>query len=153
MKTLKHILITLLLLTGAQWAQAQAPPPPPQEPRPVPVLVLTETKAEPIGGFENFYRIINKNLQYPDRAYHLGIEGKVYVEFTVEKDGTLSNFNIARGLMGADCNEEAIRVLKLSPLWRPLTQAGRKATSKFVIPIRFKLLEAQQKKKEKQKKK
>ncbi|EAY31589.1 energy transducer TonB [Microscilla marina] len=136
MKKQYYFLLAFLLLGLSQFALAQVPPPPPVKPAPPLVVAFTETKAQPVGGFNNFYRFIHQNLRYPDLAYNLGVEGRVYVEFVVEKDGSLSQFEVVKRL-GSGCDEEAVRVLRTSPRWAPGTQAGRKIRSKFVIPVRF----------------
>ncbi len=81
---------------------------------------------------------IKNNLQYPDTAKMYHVEGVVYASFIVEKDGSLSGFKIRRGL-GWGCDEEAIRVLKLMPKWRPATRRGELVRVQMNMPIRFEI--------------
>jgi TonB family protein len=102
------------------------------------VFTLVEEMATPIGGIETFYAALAKEIKYPKQAREDGIEGRVYVEFIVKKDGSLSNFGIVRGI-GSGCDEEALRVLSLMPRWNPAKQKGQIVNSRFNLPIVFKL--------------
>jgi TonB family protein len=90
------------------------------------------------GGSNAMFDFISKNVKYPESAKENGIEGKVYVQFVVEKDGSLSSFNIARGV-NEDIDNEAIRVLKLMPNWTPGVQDGKAVRVHYTIPFVFKL--------------
>jgi protein TonB len=68
------------------------------------------------------------------------VEGKVFVEFVVEKDGTLTQFTVVKGI-GAGCDEEAIRIMQEAPAWEPGKQRGRPVKQRMVLPIFFKLLD------------
>jgi protein TonB len=68
----------------------------------------------------------------------MGIEGKVYVQFVVDKDGTLTDIKALKGI-GAGCDEEAVRVIGGSPKWKPGKQRGRPVKVRMVLPIIFKL--------------
>ncbi len=93
---------------------------------------------EPQGGFAGFYKFLQKELRYPDQARRMGIEGKVYIEFIVEKDGSLSNMKVIKSV-GGGCDEEALRVLKKSPKWTPGNNAGRGVRVRMSLPVNFKL--------------
>ncbi|TAE39075.1 MAG: energy transducer TonB [Sphingobacteriales bacterium] len=86
----------------------------------------------------DFGQYLGKNLRYPPIASENGIQGKVIVNFIVEKDGSLTDIKIVRGI-GGGCDEEAIRVLKKSPKWSPGIQNGRSVRVNYTIPISFKL--------------
>ncbi|WP_207532165.1 energy transducer TonB [Desertivirga arenae] len=88
------------------------------------------------GGFDAFANYLRKNLRYPGAAQDQGISGRVYVNFIVEKDGTLTDIKIAKGI-GFGCDEEAARVIKKSPKWSAGEQNGRKVRVMFTIPIVF----------------
>lgn len=88
------------------------------------------------GGIEKFYKFLNDNIKYPPMAAENNIQGNVFVSFTVEKDGSLSDIKIDRKL-GYGTDEEAIRVLKLSRRWNPGMQNGKPVRVKYNIPIRF----------------
>ncbi|MCR9085012.1 MAG: energy transducer TonB, partial [Cyclobacteriaceae bacterium] len=79
-----------------------------------------------------------KNLRYPEMARDKGIEGTVVVRFIVEKDGSISEAKILRGI-GGGCDEEAIRVLQLSPKWKAGVKDGATVRTEMRLPIRFKL--------------
>ena len=93
-------------------------------------------EAMPVGGYINFYRYINQNLKYPARARRMGIEGRVYLQFIVEKDGSLIDIKVVRGL-GSGCDKEAIRLLKRAPKWIPAKYRGKLVRVQRYVPIRF----------------
>ncbi|MBN2236265.1 MAG: M56 family metallopeptidase [Bacteroidales bacterium] len=91
------------------------------------------------GGMEALIDYISSELKYPDQAKLDGVEGKVMVSFTVEKDGSISNTKIIKGI-GAGCDEEALRVCESMPNWIPgITSSGEKAKVSMTLPINFKL--------------
>jgi len=90
------------------------------------------------GGQKKLVRFINKNLEYPAAAEEQGVEGKVFVYFVVEPNGELRNFKVLRGI-GSGCDEEALRVLRLSPNWQAGTLNGVEVRSSYVLPITFML--------------
>lgn len=90
------------------------------------------------GGLEEMYNFFGKNIQYSAQALMLGLEGKVYVRFVVEPDGSISHVEIAKG---ADpiLDKEALRVVKNMPKWNPGIQNGEKVSVVLVLPINFQL--------------
>ncbi len=90
------------------------------------------------GGMQNFYKFISKNIRYPKQAKRMGVEGRVVVQFVVERDGSLTDINIMRGI-GAGCDEEAIRVMKLVPKFLPGKQGDVRVRVQMVVPINFTL--------------
>jgi protein TonB len=68
----------------------------------------------------------------------MGIEGKVFVEFIVDKDGSITEVTVMKGI-GSGCDEEAIRVIKAAPKWNPGKQRGQPVKVKLIVPITFKL--------------
>lgn len=99
---------------------------------------IVEEMPTPFGGLSAFYKYLSKNLQYPAQAKRLGIEGKVYMLFVVEKAGALTDIAVQKGI-GAGCDEESIRVLKNAPKWNPGKQRGRPVRVRYCFPIIFKL--------------
>ena len=89
---------------------------------------------------QGIMKFIGENFQYPKTASALGIEGKVYVQFVVEKDGKLTDIKVMRGL-GNGCDEEAIRTINLMPKWTPGKQEGKNVRVRYVLPISFKLID------------
>ena len=102
------------------------------------IFTIVEDPASPVGGNEAFYRFIYDNIKYPTQARRMGIEGKVFVQFVVEKDGTLTDVQAVKGI-GAGCDEEAVRVVKAHPKWNPGKQRGQPVKQRIIIPITFKL--------------
>jgi TonB family protein len=93
-----------------------------------------EVKPEPKKGFQDFYKYIGNNFIQSDLSWKNNIYGKIIVEFVVEKDGSISEIVINKGL-GYGLDEEAIRVVKKYNNWNPGLQKGRKVRCKFKIPI------------------
>jgi periplasmic protein TonB len=102
------------------------------------IVEFPEIQAEPIGGWNAYYRAIGKALKYPSQAQRMNIEGMVFVQFVVDKDGNVSEIEIIRGI-GAGCDEEAIRVISEGPKWKPGRQRAIPVKSRMRFPIRFQL--------------
>jgi periplasmic protein TonB len=100
----------------------------------VEIIEKPDQVAEFQGGMGALGKFLQKNLKYPEKAFRANVSGKVYVEFMVESDGTLTNFNNLKSV-GFGIDEEAIRVLKLSPKWIPAKHKGRNVRSRFTIPM------------------
>jgi protein TonB len=90
------------------------------------------------GGLEKFGQFLGRNLRYPPIARENGVQGRVYCTFVVEKDGSLTDIKVTRGI-GGGCDEEAVRVLKSSPKWNPGVQNGRNVRVSYTVPIFFQL--------------
>ena len=90
------------------------------------------------GGQVAFMKYIAKHIKYPSQARRMGIEGKVFVEFIIDKEGRLIDVKAIKGI-GAGCDEEAVRVLKEAPAWKPGKQRGKPVKVKMVLPIYFQL--------------
>ncbi len=102
------------------------------------IFEVVEDPAHPKGGFQEFYAYIAKNMKYPRRAVEVGVSGKVYLRFIVDKDGTITQTEVIRGI-GFGCDDEALRVLAKAPKWKPGKQRGRPVKQRMIIPIMFKL--------------
>lgn len=102
------------------------------------IFLIVEQPATFKGGMAGFYDYVRKNLKYPSQGQRMGIEGKVFVEFVVGKDGKIGDVKVLRGI-GGGCDQEAIRVLKRSPAWSAGKQRGRAVRQRMVLPITFKL--------------
>lgn len=90
------------------------------------------------GGDDARIKYLAKNLKYPEEARKEGIEGKVFVTFVVEKDGSITGAKILKGI-GGGCDEETIRVIENMPNWEPGKQRGKTVRVRFNMPIIFKL--------------
>ena len=82
---------------------------------------------------------IRKNLYYPPKLKAAGIQGKVYIQFIVEKDGSISNITVRRGSKNEELDQEAINVIKKMPNWTAGTIRGKKVRVKQTVPITFTL--------------
>lgn len=102
------------------------------------VFVVVEDQPEFPGGEQARKQYLSENIEYPQLARESGIEGTVYVTFVVEKDGSISDVRVLRGI-GGGCDEEAIRVVKEMPKWEPGKQRGKEVRVQFNMPIRFTL--------------
>lgn len=101
-------------------------------------MAIAEVMPSFPGGDRALRKYLAKNIHYPQAAKGKEVEGRVYIQFIVEEDGSLSNLKIMRGI-GYGCNEEALRVVKAMPSWKPGEQAGRKVPVIYTLPIRFSL--------------
>lgn len=88
------------------------------------------------GGDVELQRFLNKNISYPIMARESGIQGRVYVTFVVETDGSITDVRVLRGI-GGGCDEEAVRVVKMMPKWNPGKQRGKPVRVQFNLPVRF----------------
>lgn len=97
-----------------------------------------DAQPEPEGGIDAFRKWVGSNFAYPQAAIDARVKGTVYVVFVVEKDGALSNINIARDL-GYGTGENAIKLLKKSPKWKPGLKDGEPVRVEYSFPIRLDL--------------
>lgn len=104
------------------------------------IFTIVEDRPEFPGGMKAFYQFVQGELVYPPAALRMRIEGRVYVQFVVEKDGSVGNVQVVKGI-GAGCNEEAARVMKKVPNFSPGKQRGMPVRVRMVLPINFKLAE------------
>lgn len=100
--------------------------------------VWVEQMPEFPGGEVALYQYIQRKTDYPEFAKENEMEGTAYVQFVVEKDGSLSNISIGKGTYKC-LNEEALRVVKSMPDWKQGKQNGEPVRVRFVVPIRFDL--------------
>jgi TonB family C-terminal domain len=111
-------------------------------------LSQVEQPAEPIrfaeqmpefpGGEDARLRFLKDNVRYPSVAAEMGISGRVVLQFVVDKKGNIDNITVVRGI-GGGCDEEAVRVAKLMPQWRPGKQNGKAVPVYFLFSIVFTL--------------
>lgn len=101
------------------------------------IIFLAEVQPKPVGGYESFYSQLSKNLKYPRQAIRNGVDGKVFVEFVVDRKGKVNHIKVIKGI-GGGCDEEAMRVLALTN-WEPGKQRGRPVRVRMVIPVVFKV--------------
>lgn len=102
------------------------------------VFTIVEEPAGPKGGYGAWNKYLSEKIKYPAQARRMGVEGKVFVEFVVGKDGNITEAKVIKGI-GAGCDEEALRVVQQAPAWTPGKQRGKPVRQKMVLPITFKL--------------
>ncbi len=94
------------------------------------IFTVVEQQAEFDGGFEAMAKFIAKNMKYPAQARRMGVEGSVFVSFVVDREGNISDPQVIKGI-SADCDKEAIRVVKAMPPWKPGKQNGKPVKSRL----------------------
>jgi TonB family protein len=102
--------------------------------------IFSKAEDEPTykGGMQNFYRFLAREIHYPAVAKENNVQGKIFLTFVVNKDGSLSEIRVIRGI-GSGCDEESLRVLKLSPKWIPGKLYGVPVRVQYTVPITFTL--------------
>ena len=106
-----------------------------------PILIAPTEMPEFIGGNDKIPFFLGENIHYPSGAIRDGIDAKVWVGFVVEKDGSVSNIEILKcSEKGYGFEQEAMRVIKSMPRWKPGKQGGHPARVFFNIPISFRLM-------------
>ncbi len=121
--------------------EAPAPATPAPVPAPAPVtspLDMAEVMPAFPGGERAMITFLQSRIQYPELAKENEIQGTVYLRFVVESDGKLSGFRLLRSL-GYGCDEEALRVARQMPKWKPGKQSGVAVPVYFTVPIRFEI--------------
>lgn len=118
--------------------QIDVPLPPEHAPKVEKIFSFVEESPEFPGGEEKLMKFLTTNLKYPQIARENAVEGNVYVKFIIEKDGSITNIQVARGI-GYGCDQEAVRVVKTMPKWEPGKQRGTPVRSRFILPFKFKL--------------
>jgi protein TonB len=113
--------------------ELELPPPPAEEEEEEDFFVAVEQMPELIGGLAG----LQKNLRYPELARKAGIEGKVIIQFIVNKDGSVEQLRVVRGL-GGGCNEEALRAVKMAK-FKPGRQRGEPVRVQYSLPVIFRL--------------
>ena len=102
------------------------------------VYDMVETLPIPAGGMAGWSSYLSANLGYPTTARRKGVEGTVIVTFVVNTDGTVSDFELLKGI-GGGCDEEALRIVRSSPKWTPGMQDGKVVRTRMGLPINFTL--------------
>lgn len=100
------------------------------------IFVVVENEPEFPGGMDSLMAFLARNIVYPKTAKENGIQGKVFLTFCVEKDGSISNIKVLRDI-GGGCGAEAVRVVKMMPKWTPGKQRGKAVRVQYNLPIQF----------------
>ena len=102
------------------------------------IFVVVEEMPEPPGGIAELMKFLGKNIKYPTIAQENGIQGRVVVEFVVNRDGTIVDPKVVRGV-DPSLDKEAIRVIMSMPKWKPGKQGGKTVRVKYTVPVTFRL--------------
>ena len=102
------------------------------------IFTVVEQQPEFTGGMAALGQYLQKNLRYPAAAQRANVAGRVFVSFVVNTDGSIQDVQVLKGL-GFGTDEEAQRVVKSMPKWRPGKQSGRPVRVKYNLPINFTL--------------
>ncbi|UOQ73783.1 energy transducer TonB [Hymenobacter cellulosilyticus] len=95
-----------------------------------------EVMPEFAGGINALRQYMQRNLRYPKQALTNAVSGKVFVSFTVQADGSISDVQVMKGL-GYGTDEEATRVVSSMPAWTPGRQNSRPVAVRYTLPITF----------------
>ncbi len=147
---MKHILLLLIFISLYGFVKAQNAPSegkeviiPEVSETPIPKeepLIIVETMPEFPGGEQKLMEFLYSNIKYPESAKKNGYSGTAYVTYVIEKDGSLSDIRILRGVANApECDQEAVRVIKMMPNWKPGFHRGKPVRVQFNLPIKFTL--------------
>lgn len=112
------------------------------EPENVPIedeiFATAEKMPEFPGGSSALFQYLNKNIKYPVVPQEQGIQGRVIIQFVVDKDGTITNPVVVRSI-DPYLDKEALRVIKAMPKWNPGIQGVRPVRVKYTVPVTFRL--------------
>lgn len=121
--------------------QTFIPPPPPkpkEEEAAEEIFVVVEEQPEFPGGQAALMKFLSENIRYPVIAQENGIQGRVICSFVVEKDGSITDVQVVRGV-DPSLDKEAVRVIQSMPKWKPGKQRGKAVRVRFTLPIVFRL--------------
>jgi len=103
-------------------------------------VIILDEKVEYPGGIGAMKEFIRANMHYPERAIQQAIEGKSWVKFVVDTEGTISNITVSKGIPDCpECDAEAVRLVGMMPKWTPGKDNGKAVKSYTTIPVIFKL--------------
>ncbi len=121
--------------------QTYVPPPPPkpkQEEVTEEIFVVVENQPEFPGGNAAMMKFLSDNIKYPLIAQENGIQGRVICNFVVERDGSITDVQVVRGV-DPSLDREAVRVIQQMPRWTPGKQRGQAVRVRFTLPVVFRL--------------
>ena len=109
-----------------------------EEPKEEEIFMVVEEMPEPPGGIAALMQFLGKNIKYPTIAQENGIQGRVTVQFVVNRDGTIVDPVVIRGV-DPSLDKEAVRVIMSMPKWKPGKQGGKTVRVKYTVPVTFRL--------------
>jgi protein TonB len=104
----------------------------------VPFFLVEEKPTFDGGDANQFSKWVNERLVYPEIAKENGVQGRVTLQFTVEKDGKVTGVKVVRGV-DPSLDNEAVRVVSMSPKWKPGKQRDRAVAVRYTFPVQFSL--------------
>jgi len=138
----KRIFFMACFITAGAWAQTE-----PltgkswNESGPAKIEQIAEEEPEFPGGRSAMMKFLSEHLVYPQIAIAENKSGKCYLQFVVEKDGSITNVVVKKGVPDCpECDKEAVRVVKLMPNWSPAKSDGKAVRTYFMLPVVFKLM-------------
>ncbi len=102
------------------------------------IFMVVEQMPSFPGGMGALMKYLATHIKYPELAKESGIQGRVFINFVVEPDGSIDHVKVLRGI-GGGCDEEAVRVVKSMPKWNPGKQRGKPVRVSFNLPVKFTL--------------
>jgi len=124
--------------TTQEGEKIDAPPPPPPVEEVTFDLAAVQEQPDFPGGMAKMYEYLQKTTKYPDMEFDAGIQGKVFIEFVVDKDGSVEDVKVRRGV-SPGLDKEALRAVRSMPKWSPGKMNGKPVKVRFTIPVDFKL--------------
>ena len=103
------------------------------------IYQVVEQVPEFKGGMDALMKYLSSNINYPQEAKDKNIQGKSLIRFVVEKDGSITDVEVARSSGNDLLDQESMRVVKSMPKWNPGKQSGRAVRTRFVLPVMFRL--------------
>ena len=134
----KNELPSLVVVSANQDPMVSEPMPPTSQNQKDSVLVTVEQSPEFPGGTSALMQFLARNLKYPATAARANVQGKVFVQFVVDKNGEIGSIRVIKGV-GFGCDEETVRVVSIMPKWNPGQQNGRPVAVQYNLPIEFML--------------
>ncbi|MFD2163179.1 energy transducer TonB [Paradesertivirga mongoliensis] len=132
MKCIAKLVVFLLCFSASYYSSAQGFGNPAQAP------VSVEVMPEFPGGIQRFYQYIGQSYKYPAAAVKARVSGRIHIQFVIEKDGSVTDVKVLKDL-GYGTTEEAVRVIKRSPRWKPGIQKGKKVRVLYTLPLNLQL--------------
>ncbi len=106
------------------------------------VFIVVENMPEFPGGQQALFQYLSEHVKYPIEAFEKGIQGRVILQFVVEKDGNISDVHVIRSGGDISLDGEAVRVISAMPKWKPGMQKGKCVRVKYTVPVNFRLADA-----------
>ena len=130
MKKIIFVLFIMLLFIKENFAQTNIP-----NQKPI-IFEDVQQEAQFPGGLDSLKNYFQNNIKYPKKAIRKNIEGAVQIQFDICTDGTLCDYKVIKSV-DKKLDEEALRVVKAMPNWKPAKQNGKAVKSRYKLPVTF----------------